>query len=840
MTIPFVSEDRPLLIPACALICGIATGYAWPAHRIWVSGGGGICLAMWLIRFLKGHPVRFWPALFFLCLGYLLIQPWASPVFAPHHIVHRTDKGLCTIVGRIDSPPGVTHHRQQFNLSVQYLVEKEALLQAIGKLRVTVAQETPVLLEGDTIRFKGHIRAFRNFDNPGGFDYQRFMATQEIWASVYARTDSVTCLERDGEEGLSGGIRRVRRRVSAFLTETASEKSLGIFKTLLLGDRRELPDGLREAFERAGIAHLFAISGLHIGIISGVVFFFCIRGLSFIPFFLWRGWGKRLAAGFALFAVWGYGALAGMSPSTQRAVCMISIFLLSIFVGRSQDLLNTLSAAAIVILIINPPSLLSVSFQLSFAAAGAIIICLQAARADRRKPDASFAAGMRRKLLMFCLVSLSANLGTLPLLMLYFHQVSLIGVLSNFIFVPLIGFIALPLGLFAVSMLSVSPALAACFLQPADWLVAALRTIVEKIAAWPFSAVMTVVPSPMEIGGYYVLALLLIGECIRRKGIAATVRSEETCRWTVFFRAGVLMCVSAMLIDAGYWGYQRFWRRDLRVTVLDVGHGTANLLELPGGKVIMIDGGGFADNALFDIGKNIVAPFLLRKKIRTVDKIFLSHPDSDHLNGLLFIVQHFNVKELKSNNESVDTTAYFNLQDLVREKKILVRDFYSAPRTEMIATVLFRFFYPPADYLERRSRDAWRNTNNNSMVVQVQFGAHTFLFPGDIEAPAERELVAAIGEALKSDVLIAPHHGSRTSGTMGFLNQVRPWAVVFSTGSRPWRPLPHPEVTARYLAVSDRIYATKSHGAVSFSTDGRTLKVSTTTAPREIFPAPVL
>ncbi|MDX9787201.1 MAG: DNA internalization-related competence protein ComEC/Rec2 [Desulfobacterales bacterium] len=815
--------NRPLLIPACALICGIALGYAWPDHRQWVSGAVAVCFAGWLICFFLRRSVFFIPALVFLCLGYLLIQPWAAPRFAPDHISCFSNKGVYAIVGRIDTLPEINHHRVKFNLSVQFLDKGNTRTRVSGKLRVTLADDGPALMIGDTIRLKGHIRPLQNFNNPGGFDYKRFMAAQRIWASVYARAGTIGILQREDGTGFPRMIREVRREMRIFLSQHAAEKNLGIFKTLLLGERGDLSSDSRRAFERAGIAHLFAISGLHIGIIGMVVFFLVGRVLSFIPYLLWRGWTKRGAVVMALMAVWGYGLLAGMSPSTQRAVCMITLFFLSVCIGRAQDLLNTIAAAAIVILLIDPPTLIAVSFQLSFAATGATILCLHAVKRVIASAGLSLWAVMQRKLLMLFFVSIAANLGTLPLVMMYFQQVSMIGVVSNLVFVPLIGFVVLPLALFAVCMLLMSQVVAAWLLWPADQLVSALLVILEKMAAWPFAAVMTIVPSPLEVCGYYVTIGLLISVFLRQNG-----RMAEAHRRLDILRVGIAACALILLADIGYWCYQRFWRNDLRVTVLDVGQGTANLLELPSGRVLLIDGGGFADNDVFDVGKNIIAPLLLRKKIRTVEDIVLSHPDSDHLNGLLYIAENFRVKRLMSNNESVDTKAYDHLKRIIAEKQILATDFRTSPRIEKMDEVLIKYLYPPADYMGTRSRAAWRTTNNNSLVVQVRLGAHAFLFPGDIERAAEGELVNNAGDTLKSDVLIAPHHGSRSSGTEAFLKKVQPRVVVFSAASRTWRPLPHPEALVRYRAVCERLYGTATCGAVCFSTNGRRLRVWTT------------
>jgi competence protein ComEC len=277
--------------------------------------------------------------------------------------------------------------------------------------------------------------------------------------------------------------------------------------------------------------------------------------------------------------------------------------------------------------------------------------------------------------------------------------------------------------------------------------------------------------------------------------------------------------------DACYWVYQRFWHPDLRITVIDVGHGSASLLEFPGGYNMLIDGGGFADNSAFDVGKNIVAPLLHRKKIRSVDTLILSHPNSDHLNGLIYIADQFHVKRVWTNSEARMTLGYKTLMEVIANKKIILPAFEDMPRHHRINGAKLDFLYPPQDFLHRKQTEKWRNTNNNSLVVKVSLGTTSFLFPGDIMAAAEQELVGIAGRKLNSTVLIAPHHGSRSSSSGAFLSEVDPEIVVVSSGRQSRFKLPNPAVLKKYQNHGCAIFRTDINGAVSLSTDGRQLEI---------------
>ena len=285
------------------------------------------------------------------------------------------------------------------------------------------------------------------------------------------------------------------------------------------------------------------------------------------------------------------------------------------------------------------------------------------------------------------------------------------------------------------------------------------------------------------------------------------------------------MVITVLVVDAGYWIKQRYRNSDLRITYMDVGQGNAALLELPRGQTALVDGGGFSDNNAFDMGARVIAPFLLRKKIRSVDTIVLTHPNSDHLNGLIYIAEHFNVKTIWTNGETRTTSGYQDFRKIISRKHINLVDFRRLGRCQQINGVEFCFLYPPADFMDQKVNDKWRNTNNNSLVVKVSFGNVSFLFPGDIMAEAERELLELAGAEVACNVLLVPHHGSRSSSTESFLSTIQPQIAVISAGWKNRFRLPHPIVLQAYQTRGCRILRTDRNGAITITTDGSHLTV---------------
>jgi competence protein ComEC len=609
---------------------------------------------------------------------------------------------------------------------------------------------------------------------------------------------------------------------------------------------------------RTGTSHILAISGLHITIVASIAFALFRWLLGWMPIALRQAWTHKGAALLTLAPITLYALIAGFSPSTQRSLIMVAAFLLAFLAEREPDLLNTLALAALVILCAQPAALFSVSFQLSFAAVWSIVWVFERVPMRRAAAPSDIDGRVvliRRRLLTFFGVSLAATWGTLPLGMFYFNNVSFVGLLANCIAIPLMGYLAVAMGLMGTLLAALStPAAVACY-QIGGFILSQSMAVMEWMAKWPYAAVRTVSPSILEIILFYLASWaafhLFTGRGCTRSSSSARVNAGPACgpsaepaapsrlgclRFPMIRSLGrgrnpvwavLILSLTAAGLDAGYWVYQRFWRQDLRVTMIDVGQGSAVLLELPGGATALVDGGGFADSAAFDVGGRVVAPLLWHRKIATIDTLILTHPNSDHANGLVFIAENFHVRTLWTNGESRPIKGYEALMQTAARRGIASPRFAEIPRESLAGGVRVEVMYPPVDFLDLRRRDPWRrDENNNSLVARVSLGEVSVLIPGDIMRPAEKELVALAGNRLKSTVLIAPHHGSRSSSSEEFIRAVSPRAVLISCAGRAGSGIPHPQVLDRYESLSEGVYRTDRHGAVQFTTDGHEVTIT--------------
>ena len=853
---------RPLIPLLLAFIAGILLADQLPDLPKWPAFSGIFLSAgILLYRIRRNKNATLLPLVLFFCLGYYALTPWLPSSYYQNHVKSYVNSPIkWQISGIITDPIIPQGFRTVCFLDNLHLSEFNTIQPPVavrGKIRATIYGANKGLNTGDRMTLNSKIKSFRNFKNPGGFDYIKYMIFQETWGNAYAGSKDITIRT---ENHLRQWFFQTRKKIAFIIDQSSHGDANAILNALILGNRIKISKPLRQAFNRAGISHILAISGLHIGIVASFSFFIFTWLLSRFNLFLRYAWTRKGAAILSLVPVLAYGIMAGMSPSTQRAVIMVSVFLMTFLIGREHDLINTVSAAALIILVIHPPSLLSISFQLSFAAVLSIIFGIS--KIIRPNPPSNEKAGKISRIIMkpmvtFILISGLAIIGTAPLTMFYFNQISLAGIFANLIFIPLIGFVVVPVGLFSVLvLLPVWPAAAGGCIKICDIILTKAVEWIYWISSLPFAAAKTITPSIIEIICFYALfgiALYLLfpdpdpGKrhiTPRKDNKDRQIACERQCpnrssslmpifsnKWRIpssgktraFIIFGIVLTV--LTADIGYWIQKRRLKKDLSISILDVGQGNAALIEMPGGRCVLIDGGGYTDNSIFDIGERVVAPFLWRKKIRTIETVVLTHYDSDHVNGLPYILKHFNVRQVFANHDPVTCSKNKNFTAVINEKDIHYPPYDTFSKTFEINGVQFKILYPPENFADLAETEKWRNSNNNSMVVQVHFGNHCVLFPGDVMKEAELELVSK-NSAPQSSIMIAPHHGSNSSSRQAFLKQVDPKYIIVSSGTGNRFGFPSPETLARYKKNKINILRTDINGLISISSDGKHLTMT--------------
>jgi len=540
----------------------------------------------------------------------------------------------------------------------------------------------------------------------------------------------------------------------------------------------------------------------------------------------------KLATASAFIIVVLYAFIAGMGIPVMRATLMAFIFLMALLSGKQYDLYNTLILAALIILVIFPESLFDISFQLSFTSVWAIILIVPRFNKLPQENISVFPywiQSMIRYVYLTMIVSIAATLGTLPLIMYYFNRISFVTIMANIIAVPLLGTLTLSLSMFFI-LFSFSTVISGFFVQLASFFTQISINIINKLASLPFSSLSVTKPHAIEIAVFYAMIFMMMQWIDKKKGL--------TRKWSAFrFTAIKYLLIIALLFfaaDITYLMFKDHFSSDLKVTMIDVGQGNSALVQFPGGSNMLIDGGGFSKST-FDVGKSVIAPFLHDKRINRIDTVVLSHPHPDHLLGLIYIMNNFNVRNVWKFDLPIDPIIYPQWEEAIHDNGLNVSLFDSHSPQKTINGVKIDILWPPPNdhhkNINALSQDA---VNDSSLVLKITFGEISFLIPGDISADVEKELIQS-GTDLKSDVLVVPHHGSRLSSSPEFIKAVGSRYAVVSAGKGNVFKHPHPSVIDRYRLNGTKIFRTDLDGAVFLKTDGKILRTDTYLKREQIF-----
>jgi competence protein ComEC len=856
---------RPVIPLLIVFMAGVTCANLYPIPDLPVQ----VCLASTLILILLEYGRQGERSLLpFLLLslfltGILEMNLYLYPHPGNDHIRNFHGPQKIHVEGMICDNPHVSPEKTELLVSTSRVFVKDRYLPVSGLILLNVRE--PYLFHyGDYIRFQSSIRLPHNFSNPGGFDYEKYLRIRGILARAFVNdAKGFVVLRRETGNAFRTRIERFRNLIRKSILETSPGTDGKIIQAMILGDQKEIPNEVMEKFNRTGTTHIIAISGFNIGIVA-VFSLFMIRLLLKSSEYLQLRYNvNRISTLFAILIVIFYTFIAGSGISVVRASIMVVLFMVAILINRERDLYNTLALAALVILIVTPYSLFDISFQLSFIAVASLLFLTPRLTALLPAPPMPEPSGMTHKDrlirqgkkalhagIIFFFASLSATLGTLPFILFYFNRLSVVALAANLVVVPILGVVAIPFCLFIIVAVPLSAPLADIVIRISAALVNISLSLVDALAALPWSSVYVSTPTLLEIGAFY---LLLISTCFWLDRLNQKRGSITPGKLALLWK---IIPVSLILffIGDGTWFYLKGQHRDkLTLTAIDVGQGSAILIRFPGGKRILVDGGGFFDDT-FDMGKYVIAPFLWKEKIGRIDTVVLSHPHPDHLQGLLFILENFHVNEVWTNGEESETPLYLTFRRIIQERGIPLRILSDRTPAMEISGVVIRILSPseasaipntihsslsqeendanPLSALPVNQASAKRGSrvsddvNDRSLVMKITFGSRSFLLPGDISKNKELRIVES-HSGLDSDVLFVPHHGGFHSSTVPFLAAVRPRVAIVSCGADNVFHVPHPDVLERFKQIRSHIYRTDRDGGVAIETDGNELRILT-------------
>jgi competence protein ComEC len=727
-----------------------------------------------------------------------------------------------------------------------------------GAVNTTAATGVlPALKCGDIVEAPMRIKVAERYRDPGAWQYADYLLAQGIGAHASVRASKIELPNGPGASLVTRADRTAQWQCEIFSAQSwasgrvlgyvhsranrvlpkvlrLSSDDAGMLNAMLFGDRAGLNKAQRIGFERTGSFHLFVVSGMHVGLLAGLVF-----GLS-------RRLKLResLATLVTIALTFGYALLTGFGPPVQRALFMTTVFLVARLLSRDRNVLNALGAAALGVLVWSPGALFEASFQMTFLAIiaiGGIAIplgersFLPYARAATHLWDKWEDAGLPPRVAQFrvmlrlwsetvadavgdgarglpslpvrwslwalelALIGAVAEMVMVLPMAVYFHRATMFAVPTNMLSVPLVAVLA-PVSVVTFCASLISPWVAMLPGAATALLLHGVTGVIGRVSA--VHAADLRVPAPV-----WWIALLSIAAWAF---CCWAVRASRSWAWVA---VAILPLVAVMVL----WPERAIVSPGMmEVTAIDVGQGDSIFIMAPDGATMLVDAGGPVGavteaaeaTSHFDVGEEVVSPYLWSRRLRSLDVLVLSHAHSDHMGGMPAVMRNFRPRELWVSIDP-NSDAYRALLAEAKDLGVLVRHFYAGDQLAwggMHVTILA----PENGYINPREP-----MNDDSLVMRMQYGDSSVLLEGDAEAPSERAMLAH-GRVDAVTLLKIGHHGSRTSTTQGFLEAAAPKDTVVSVGRGNTFGHPRYEVIERIAESRAKLYRTDEFGLTTF------------------------
>ena len=681
--------------------------------------------------------------------------------------------GTVIVEGKVVSLPAISDRGVYFEFDVyEAKLSSNTVLKTLGKIKLRWYEKTE-LSPGEYWRLNVRLKRPHALSNHGSFDYEAWLFQQRIQATGYVvdKAENIL-LDDDSKETWSSKLsnidymRHVLRQLITQLPVNAFEKSFLL--SLSLGDRSSISDKQWDILKNTGTSHLLAISGLHIGLATSLFFILgnWIWACSFIlPKYLAR---QHFAIFSALLGAFLYAALAGFAIPTQRALIMLSTWMLALLLRQKIANSAVIAMALLAVLLIDPFAIMAQGFWLSFLAVSVIAYVITCRTHGTRTLWSEIwrKAGKTQYAIAIALF---------PILILFLQQYPLLSALANAIAIPYFSFIVVPFLLLGIILLTINFSVGGFVLQWVGYSISAFWPLLEYISQVE-SQLLHIAPPNIAI---FLLAMVGVLIILLPKGFPN--------RWVGIFCL-LPLCMPARNAPE----YGDFW-----LTQLDVGQGLSSVIQTQNNTLIYDAGDRF--NARFDMGKLVLIPFLEQHNIADPAVLLISHSDRDHLGGSSAVLARYpEIKVITSALEEFDHHSVAQCAHGMQWD-------WDGVHFEILSPAL------------TDNQAIYNNDNNSSCVLKVGNIWHSVLLTGDIEKKVEQRLVQLMPDKLAAQVLIVPHHGSNTSSSDTFLDAVLPEIAVFSTGYQNRFGFPKQNIISRYEARRVIMLNTARDGALSFN-----------------------
>ncbi len=762
------------VLPVLSLAAFLGCLLYWDSQRVRLGASCTLMLALGAGRFLL-----------------------AAPHFDETSLVTYNNSGWVTLEGVVVREPDEREYYTNLCVRAERLRLPGGIEQEVEGLAMVKADCYPQRHYGDRILVEGLLETPPVFEE---FSYRDYLARQGIHSLI--RRAQVALLAENQASPILYHLFAFKRYAQSTIASILPEPQASLLTGILLGVETGIPADLMDDFSATGTTHIIVISGFNITIIAGI-----FAGLTE------RLFGKRRAVWVAIAGVAVYTVFVGASAAVVRAALMGILYLWGRHLGRAAFTPVSLAAAAIGMTALNPYTLWDVGFQLSFAATvGLVLYAEPLERGAKRILAQVTSAELAQRILGLIsealLMTLAAQIVTISLLLGCFGRLSLITLVTNLLILPVQSYVMIFGGIATLLGLIVRP-----LGQVVGWVAWVFLTytieVVRLTARVPFASV----PVRMEgwmVWGYYMLLGGFTWWLVQDK----ERRRELWSKFSSRLEAKVLAGAAIILLVLAFFAWQRLPDGRLHVVFLDVGQGDAIFIQTPSGRQVLVDGGPSESVLVSQLGRQM--PFW----DRTLDVMVLTHPDSDHVTGLVPVLERYQVDTVIFREMEVASEVYEYWLQLLGAEGATVYQGEAGLRLTLDEGLEMVVLHPGVEL----AGEGEGSTNNNSVVTRLIYGQVSVLLPGDIEMEVERQLVAD-GATPASTVLKAAHHGSCSSTTQEFLDAVDPEVVVISVGADNHFGHPCAEVVERLDGFP--VYRTDEQGAVEIITDGTRVWVET-------------
>ena len=664
---------------------------------------------------------------------------------------------------------------------------------------------------GNILRLTGNVVSPERPGNPGQFDEQVYFRSQGLDASLFLQKYEVI---DDKEDGIAMLLYRVRCFLAGAFAAVVPEREAGILSAMLLGEKSGLDDEVRELYTETGIAHILAISGLHISMIGMGLFAFLRR------FVMPMRWAV-IVTGIMLFL---YGMLSGFSIATRRAVIMTMLVLIARLIGERYDRINALALAAIVELLIHPASLFLPGFLLSYGTVAGIALFVDELKGIMSGDDRS----IRYKLFTVVSGSVGVTVVTLPIMVQCYHEIPVFSVIVNIILLPLMTYILATAVLGGV-IAYISSFISGFILGTSYYILRLYQLVCDIVTAIPLHRMVVGHRSVVSVVIYYAVLFLIVLILKRvkkyKKGEQRTGKNTSEKRTKLCLVSAAMIVINIVIfilpITSGDAVFPSFSRDGISITNLDIGQGDCSHILLADGTVIMVDGG---SSDIKNIAKYRIVPYLKYMGEDTIDYMIMTHSDADHIDGFEEIIKkddHFGlqIKNVVLPKIKEPDDNYIQFEHIIKEYGKDINILYMEAGDELhLSDAVLTCLHPSRGY-------DWEDANDYSTVIELDYGGFKGLFTGDLGFHGEEKLLGNKSYLKDVDYLKVGHHGSAYSSSEAFLSVIRPEISVASAGHNNRYHHPSPEAVARIREAGSVFYSTIDCGAVTVFTDGTNISV---------------